>query len=152
MLAIERLAEAGGHRLGTRGGPEGDDLSAIVAAAVDAEHRRSELERSRVEMMRTYAELRTCRRAFVLSYFGGDPPPTCGHCDACEAIAADGKAPAGVLEPVFRPGTRVAHKRFGVGTVQHDDGTKLVVAFDEGGYRTLATDIVREGGVLTPVG
>jgi ATP-dependent DNA helicase RecQ len=119
---------------------------------VAAEHRRSELERSRVEMMRTYAELRTCRRAFVLSYFGGDPPPRCGRCDACDALAAAGDATDQDVQPVFPAGTRVRHERFGTGTVQHDDGTKTVVAFDEGGYRTLASDLVREGGVLEPAG
>jgi ATP-dependent DNA helicase RecQ len=151
-LAIQRLAEAGGLRLGTPDGPTGDDLADIVAAAVAAEHRRSELERSRVEMMRTYAELRTCRRAFVLSYFGGDPPPRCGRCDACDALAAAGDATDQDVQPVFPAGTRVRHERFGTGTVQHDDGTKTVVAFDEGGYRTLASDLVREGGVLEPAG
>ena len=42
-------------------------------------------DRSRVDMMRAYAETDDCRRAFLLSYFGEPFEPPCGHCDNCEA-------------------------------------------------------------------
>ena len=46
------------------------------------------MERSRIEMMRGYAETAGCRRQFLLGYFGEDLPEPCGNCDTC----ADGSA------------------------------------------------------------
>ena len=44
---------------------------------------RHDADRSRVEMMRGYAESRGCRRAYLLGYFGEDLPEPCGNCDTC---------------------------------------------------------------------
>jgi ATP-dependent DNA helicase RecQ len=112
-------------------------------------------------MMRTYAELRTCRRAFIQGYFGEeDPPPRCGNCDVCEAEAAGeggrdtvGTQPAGTAASGFAGGARVRHPVWGEGTVQHGDPEKIVVAFDEHGYKTLSVEVLRERGeeILAPV-
>ena len=54
-----------------------------------AEEHREAFDRSRVEMMRAYAENDGCRRAFVLGYFGEDYDPPCGSCDVCDAGRGD---------------------------------------------------------------
>jgi ATP-dependent DNA helicase RecQ len=153
QLVVQRLAEAGAW-------PPSGDLDGVVARGVAAEERRREVERSRVEMMRTYAELRTCRRAFLRGYFGEDPPPRCGRCDVCEVEEAEQaahpheEAPAGLEASGFASGARVAHPSWGEGTVQTGDAEKIVVAFDEHGYKTLSVDVLRERGddILAPVG
>ena len=45
--------------------------------------RHHELIRSRVEMMRGYAETTACRRQFLLGYFGEQLSAPCGNCDPC---------------------------------------------------------------------
>ena len=71
-------------------------------------------DRSRVEMMRAYAERRGCRRAFLLGYFGEEYDPPCGNCDNCDAgRVADGRR-AGAP---FAVGARVRHAEWGAGTV-----------------------------------
>lgn len=146
-LALQRIAEAGGLR------PDG--LDGVVARALAAEERRRELESSRVDMMVQLCEQTTCRRAFLLAYFGdrlADGADRCGRCDVCDRIElgelADGDEPASG----FVPGARVEHTRWGACTVQHDDGARLVVAFDDAGYKTLAVEVVAEGDVLRPAG
>lgn len=50
---------------------------ADVLAASDAQtEREDEIERTRLTMMRRYAEHDGCRRSFLLSYFGQDYPGT----------------------------------------------------------------------------
>ena len=63
--ALDRRA----HRLGRGGRLRGGD------------EREDEVERSRLDMMRRYAEHTGCRRSFLLSYFGQDYPGPCGNCD-----------------------------------------------------------------------
>ena len=140
MLALQRIAEAGGLK--------GGGLDGVVARALAAEERRQDLESSRVDMMVQFCELQTCRRSFLLGYFGdqladGD---RCGRCDVCER--EDDPDDAEPVASGFTTGGRVKHARWGEGTVQHDDGSRLVVAFDDAGYKTLAVEVVREGEVL----
>lgn len=53
----------------------------IDEAKVEKERRRA-LER--LNAMERYARVYTCRRDFILEYFGADPEPNpCGHCDNC---------------------------------------------------------------------
>ena len=37
--------------------------------------------RERIEQMQHYAELSTCRREYLLQYFGDDYTGPCGNCD-----------------------------------------------------------------------
>ncbi|MDQ1696232.1 MAG: ATP-dependent helicase RecQ, partial [Frankiaceae bacterium] len=55
---------------------------------------REGIDRSRVEMVRGFAETSGCRREFLLGYFGEELPGPCGNCDRCEATpqAPDGDA------------------------------------------------------------
>ncbi len=127
-------------------GPEADDARGAAREAVQAQEQHGEWERSRVEMMRGYAELRDCRREYLLNYFGEEFDAPCGRCDNCEA---------GIVEPdaeqPFPLGTRVAHATWGEGLVQRYERDKVVVLFDEAGYKTLAVELVRERGLLEPV-
>ena len=119
---------------------------AAALAASDAEtEREGEVERSRLRMMRNYAEHAGCRRSFLLSYFGQDFPGPCGNCD--NDLAHPEAAPADVPFPV---GTRVVNNRWGEGTVQRYDADQVTVLFDEHGYRDLYLPVVRERGLLRP--
>jgi ATP-dependent DNA helicase RecQ len=149
--ALSRLEEAGalevlpsGEILETEPAPE---HAAAVRAAAEAEEKRRSFDRSRVEMMRGYAEAPHCRRAFVLSYFGEPFTPPCGYCDNCEA--GNGVPQERGDEP-FEIGARVAHGQWGAGVVQRYDDDSIVVLFDEAGYKTLALDVIRERGLLSP--
>jgi ATP-dependent DNA helicase RecQ len=121
-----------------------DLVGAVVARAED--HRL--LERSRVEMMRAYAETDRCRWEFVLGYFG-EPGGPCGHCDTCEAGVGEESADGDVDYP---PQARVHHPEFGEGMVMDVEHDKITVLFDGPGYRTLDLGLVRERQLLTPVG
>src|SRR3712207_1792036 len=71
--AVQHLEEAGFAEVLEDGSiaPVRDrDLSEAVERAGEAEEHREAFDRSRVEMMRAFAETDGCRRAFVLGYFG----------------------------------------------------------------------------------
>ncbi|WP_211232948.1 RecQ family ATP-dependent DNA helicase [Solirubrobacter soli] len=144
--ALARLEDAGAVHVRTDGEVERvDDAPAdAVLRATEAEEMRRSFDRSRVDMMRAYAESNDCRRAFLLSYFGEPFEPPCGRCDNCEAGRVH-KPPADVPFPV---GARVVHGQWGEGVVQRYDDDALVVLFDEAGYKTLALAVVREREIL----
>jgi ATP-dependent DNA helicase RecQ len=148
--ALGRLEEAGVVALLPDGSvePTGASVDLVEAAveATEAQESRQEYDRTRVDMVRGYAETTSCRRAYVLSYFGEDYEPPCGNCDNCDA--GHGVRPA-VDEP-FAVGSRVRHAEWGEGSVQRYDGDAMVVLFDEGGYRTLAVELVVERRLLEP--
>jgi ATP-dependent DNA helicase RecQ len=147
-VALSRLEEAGaieqrpsGEIAPADGAPP---HKAAIEAATAAEERRHEFDRSRVDMVRAYAETTGCRRAFVLSYFGEPFQPPCGNCDNCLA----GRVTALPAELPFAVGARVAHDEWGEGVVQRYEEDALVVLFDTAGYRTLALDVVLERSLL----
>jgi ATP-dependent DNA helicase RecQ len=123
-------------------GAVGIDDAAEAAAA--AQHGRKEYDRTRVEMIRSYAETSFCRREHILSYFGEAFDGPCGNCDNCDAglVAADDR-----VHP-FEVGARVRHRELGEGDVQRYDGDTVVVLFDEHGYRTLSLTLVEERDLL----
>jgi ATP-dependent DNA helicase RecQ len=147
---LRRLEEVGAVRVLRSGDVEAADAlgdpEAAAREAVRSQERRAEWERSRVEMMRGYAELKDCRREYVLNYFGEAFEAPCGNCDNCQT---------GIVQPAadepFPLGARVAHDTWGDGTIQRYESDKLVVLFDEAGYKTLAVDLVRERGLLDPL-
>jgi len=147
-LALARLVDVGA----TAWAPDGRvrwtgamDLKAALAASREEDEREREVERSRLEMMRRYAEHSGCRRSFLLSYFGQDYPGPCGACDNDRRHAA--AKPAAKPFPV---GARVASGRWGEGTVQRYDGDQVTVLFDEHGYRDLLVSLVIQRRLLTP--
>ena len=121
-----------------------------VAAALEASEaqtqREDEVERSRLTMMRRYAEHTGCRRSFLLTYFGQDYRGPCGNCDNDLAHPEAERA-----EVPFAVGARVMSGRWGEGTVQRYDGDQVTVLFDEHGYRELFVPVVVERGLLRPV-
>jgi ATP-dependent DNA helicase RecQ len=147
--ALHRLEDVGVVEVHDDGAVQvvrGADVDEGLSAAAALEADREAFEKSRVEMVRGYAEHRNCRRAFLLGYFGEAFEPPCGNCDMCDA-GLGVPPPADADEP-FTVGERVDHPEFGDGTVQHvSDGTVTVV-FDRVGYKTLATDIVVRRGLL----
>jgi ATP-dependent DNA helicase RecQ len=124
--------------------PDAPPPSEAVRAAAEAEEKRRSFDRSRVDMMRAYAETDDCRRAFILSYFGEPFTPPCGNCDNCEA----GRVKAPPDEVPFPVGARVAHEQWGEGVVQRYDDEAMLVLFDEAGYKTLALEVVRSRPLL----
>jgi ATP-dependent DNA helicase RecQ len=111
------------------------DLSEATAEVLSAQERRQKFERSRLEMMRGYAEVRDCRRKYLLNYFGETYETNCDHCDNCKAgITVDQKG----YQP-YPLNSRVIHKSWGEGLVMRYEGDKIVILFDEVGYRTLET-------------
>jgi predicted transcriptional regulator len=54
------------------------------------------------------------------------------------------------LEEAGAIDTRFTHATFGDGPVQRYEGDKVVVLFDDAGYKTLLTDFVVESGALQP--
>jgi ATP-dependent DNA helicase RecQ len=98
-------------------------------------------------MMRGYAEEYHCRREYLLNYFGEVFEPPCNGCDNCDAghgvPAAQGDVP-------FPMNSRVVHRTLGPGLLERYEGDTLVVLFDDGGYKQLATELVVDTGVLVP--
>jgi ATP-dependent DNA helicase RecQ len=120
-------------------------VAAVQAASQAQTDHEDEIERTRLAMMRRYAEHSGCRRSFLLTYFGQDYPGPCGNCDN---DLKPGEA-AQTEEP-FAVGTRVASDHWGEGTVQRYDGDHVTVLFDEHGYRELSVPVVLEHGLLRP--
>jgi ATP-dependent DNA helicase RecQ len=145
--ALSRLEEAGAVQVLSDGEIEPVDTSAdAVRAAAESEEKRRTFDRSRVDMMRGYAETDGCRREFILSYFGEPFTPPCGNCDNCE----EGRSEAPPEDVPFAVGSRVAHGQWGEGVVQRYDDDAVVVLFDEVGYKTLALEVIRDRGLLEP--
>ncbi|MCW2614324.1 MAG: recQ 3 [Frankiales bacterium] len=118
--------------------------AAQAAAEVAEAHRR--VEQSRVEMMRAYAETTGCRRQLLLAYFGETLDEPCGRCDTCAAGTAEEQADAGSSPYALQ--SRVVHAQWGSGVVMRYEGDRIVVLFEEVGYRTLSLEAVAARGLL----
>lgn len=150
---VNLLVEGGAVRAERRGAVVAASVSpaAAAAAAEEASERRERIERSRLDVMRRYAETRDCRRRVLLRYFGEDLDGPCGTCDTCRAGIVDdsGIDEAGVPFPT---GSAVEHAEWGLGSVSAVEGDRLTVFFEEQGYKTLALDTVIENGLLSRAG
>jgi ATP-dependent DNA helicase RecQ len=137
--AVGRLEDVGAVRVEPDGRLEPTeelDAEAVIAAA-EAQADREAFDRSRVDMMRAYAELQNaCRREFLLSYFGEVTDGPCGNCDLCEA----GEASEAPVDAPFPVGARVRHPEWGEASVQRYEEDKVVLLFDSVGYKTLIID------------
>ena len=119
-----------------------------VAEALAIVERGERIDRTRVEMMRGYAETRDCRRQFLLSYFGEALPQPCGNCDRCDVIAAPPTGREPTTAGVWTVDTPVRHRQWGKGVVMGVDDDRITVLFDDYGYRTLSLDAIERSGVL----
>jgi ATP-dependent DNA helicase RecQ len=151
--ALHRLEEAGAVEVRddgkVRSTASGSRLEEAVSRAVSAEAQRLEFDRSRVEMVRSYAEHQGCRRAFLLGYFGEELDPPCGNCDNCDrgvVVSELSEARGG-----WHAGERVAHEEWGEGTVGGVENGRVTVVFDSFGYKTLDAALVEARGLLARV-
>lgn len=148
LEAVGRLEEAGwlevsddGEVRRARGGPS---LEQAVQEGVRESGERREFDRTRLAMMRSYAETQGCRRDHILSYFGEEHAVPCFYCDNCDAGLVK---PDDAVRP-FPIGAPVTHKTWGPGEVQRYDRDRVVVLFESVGYRTLDLTLVEEEGLL----
>ena len=148
--AVSRLEDAGAAEVLASGEVAATmkprELPGAVKEAAQEQLHREEFDRSRIEMIRGYAELDDdCLREYVLNYFGEQFQPPCGNCQNCDAgkVAEDRARP-------FPAGSRVAHAKWGAGLVQRYEGDEMVVLFDSVGYKTLGIELVVERNLLEP--
>ncbi|GGH38136.1 RecQ family ATP-dependent DNA helicase [Microbacterium album] len=122
-----------------------------VEHALERADARERIDRSRVEMLRGYAETRRCRRQVLLGYFGQEPDAPCGNCDTCADGSAYADAPAGRTggaDEGFAVDDRVRHSEWGEGTVMSVEDDRLTAFFASEGYKTLSLALVDEHGLL----
>jgi ATP-dependent DNA helicase RecQ len=149
-VALTRLEEVGFAELHSDGrvgstdaAPPPRRAAEAAATATEAQQRHEE---SRLEMMRNYAETDRCRGRFLGNYYGEQLDGTCGHCDRCDE---------GVVQELpdvlpFPLESRVQHPKWGGGTVTRYEEDRIVVVFDDAGYRTLSLDVVEDRELLRP--
>ncbi len=127
--------------------PEVESVVEAVDEATEVQAAREAFDRSRVDMIRGFAELdRGCRREYVLAYFGEPYEGPCGACDLCD----EGRTAERGEEP-FAVGSRVTHEKWGEATVQRYEEGKVVVLFDTVGYKSLDVALVVERALLSPL-
>jgi len=164
---LSRLTEMGAVECTDEGAmlPEdkANEAAAIIQEAAGEEERLHQAELERIERMRAWAELLTCRREYVLSYFGEKASPRCEFCDNCERTArpqVEREAPDAPplrkplrreekeAAPEFPPHTRVFHSEWGLGVVESIAGDGITILFDTAGEKTLSLRVVRERHLL----
>lgn len=129
----------------------GVGVKTAVQNAVDFAEQRRNIEESRLEMMRQYAESSECRRRFLLNYFGEDAPDMCGFCDNCERAEQEGEelGPAESAAPQpFPLQSRVVHREWGPGMVMSYEDETVTVLFESDGYKTLSLELVQQKDLL----
>ncbi|MBV9453985.1 MAG: ATP-dependent DNA helicase RecQ [Rubrobacter sp.] len=149
MTALGGLEEVGVVEILPSGevirGERYSNLGEASEEAARVQEHREEFGRSRIEMVRGYAEVRACRREYLLNYFGEEFDAPCRYCDNCEAgivVEKDEES-----EP-FPINSRVVHEKWGEGLVQRYEDDKMIVLFEEVGYKTLGVDLVMERDLL----
>ncbi|WP_016872306.1 helicase-related protein [Chlorogloeopsis fritschii] len=122
----------------TQSEAEVNQEQAAQAAAI-AQEKQQKFLQSRLEMMRNYAEVRDCRRRFLLNYFGEPRQKACGFCNNCQAgIVVE----ENLQNQPFAINSAVIHTNFAKGRVLRYEGDKMVILFDKVGYKTFAVELV----------
>ncbi|MFB0835757.1 RecQ family ATP-dependent DNA helicase [Arthrobacter halodurans] len=144
LLESAGVVESGPDGLSLR---PGTTPARAAERAVETAESRSRIDRSRIEMMRGYAETDGCRRQYLLGYFGEELADPCGNCDNClEGTAQD----LTHEDAAFPLQSSVVHSAWGPGIVMGTDEDRLTVLFAREGYKTLSRRAVEEGGLLRP--
>jgi ATP-dependent DNA helicase RecQ len=166
LRALARLEEVSlvetlpsGEVLAADGAPS---LSDAVEVAARSHERRREADRERVEPLRAYVELSTCRRAYLSAQLGYEFEPPCDNCDLCEGPAGErARRPprSGTVRAderdLFPVASRVLHRLWGLGTVAAYEGDgrgTVVVEFEQHGTRRLSVEVVRRRRLLESAG
>jgi ATP-dependent DNA helicase RecQ len=149
ILALARLVDIGAASWVADGGARWNEVMSVPAsleASAEKSTREHEVQSSRLEMMRRYAEHTGCRRSFLLTYFGQNFPGPCGNCDN------DLQRPATPhWEEPFPIGARVATEHWGEGTVQRYDRDQVTILFDDHGYRDFLVSTLLEKSLIRPL-
>jgi ATP-dependent DNA helicase RecQ len=150
---INRLQQTGAVEILPTGEVVASDPGAdagVLAERVVEEQDKFRAQRiGRVEIMRDYAEADTCRRHYLLNYFGESFPNTCDGCDNCRSgLSSTVWAVDGRSGRPFQEKSRVTHAKLGAGTVMRYEADKVVVLFDDHGYKSLVTQFVLDNDLL----
>ena len=124
----------------------------LVLSLANYETKKS-YDQSKLAMMLQYAECTSCRRRFILNYFGEDfEVANCGTCDNClrtsdKTMATSTRPPAingnGSSTSGFRIADIVTHPKFGTGTIERVEKDLVTVLFPNVGYKTLLASAVK---------
>ncbi|MFP5346834.1 MAG: DUF3553 domain-containing protein, partial [Actinomycetes bacterium] len=156
---VNLLEQAGLVSSGKRGlsAPGTVEEAEGVERAVAVAEARERVDRSRLEMMRGYAETTGCRRQFLLGYFGEELEESCGNCDTCAAgTAQEAQQEAEVAEQAagdsgYGMQAHVRHPEWGDGVVMRREADRITVLFEQEGYKTLSLELVDENDLLEVV-
>ena len=146
LVARGAVTRQPGRRLGA-GPAEGTALD-LARTCADAVARGREREKSKVELVRRYAEATGCRRRTLLEVLGVTRDEACGYCDHCEAGHEGDPGGRHGTPDAPSPGEIVEHGEWGRGVVATVADDTVVVLFDDAGYRTLSMPVVREHHLL----
>ena len=140
--ALDGLEESGLIERGSDGEiraiAQDADIEKAVDQALTHQARRKQFDKSRLQMIRGYAETKSCRRDYILSYFGESVEVPCGGCDNCEGKDSEAVS---YLEP-FPLGSTIIHTSFGKGQVMRYEEDKINVLFETVGYKTFVTEMI----------
>jgi ATP-dependent DNA helicase RecQ len=129
--------------------PMPEDAASLAIAEAE---RHQVLQRSRTDMMRRFAEAADgCRVRSLLGYFGEQMPRPCGHCDNCAAAPEPPRRTRTRTSTPYPLHSQVRHAEWGRGTVLGYESDRMTVLFDQVGYKTLSTAVVRDNDLLEPV-
>jgi ATP-dependent DNA helicase RecQ len=145
-LALARLVDIGAASWVADGGVRWNELMSVpssLEASAEKSTREQEIQSSRLEMMRRYAEHTGCRRSFLLTYFGQNYPGPCGKCDNDVQ-----RPPTPHWEEPFPIGARVATEHWGEGTIQRYDRDQVTILFDDHGYRDVLVSTLLEKNLI----
>jgi ATP-dependent DNA helicase RecQ len=148
--AVNALLTAGAVAEGRNGlarvpAPAGVTDAELAERAHELAERHRQQTETAVELVRRYAETTDCRRRLLLQLLGEPRRRPCGRCDNCAAGTATEQA-----DLPYPLGSRVRHQEWGDGTVQQYEQDRVVVLFDEAGFRTLSLAVVADEGLLEP--
>jgi ATP-dependent DNA helicase RecQ len=145
LLAVGAVTEGrdGPARAGSSAGSGADAEVAEQAHRTAERHRRQ--SETAVELVRRYAETTDCRRRLLLQLLGESHRQACRRCDNCAAGTATEQ-----VELPYPLGSRVRHPEWGDGIVQQYEADRVVVLFDDAGFRTLSLPLVSEEHLLVP--